>query len=137
MLQSHGETENNKERKNEYLSTTPPFDQKYGGFGLPFLADLPYYEELEVERITRHKQVAYITSNGDEEIEEVEDEESGYICRFIVSEIRKEPEAYEDLLTELNDDTFVLKKQYHAVQKYMTEIAAKQKHEDDNLLDLL
>lgn len=101
------------------------------------LADLPYYEELEVERITRHKQVAYITSSGDEEIEEVEDEEAGYICRFTVSEIRKDPEAYEDLLTELNDDTFVLKKQYHAVQKYMTEIAAKQKHEDDNLLDLL
>lgn len=55
----------------------------------------------------------------------------------MVSEIRKEPEDYEDLLTVLNDDKFIFKKQYHAVQRYMKELAAKQKTEDDNLLDLL
>jgi hypothetical protein len=101
------------------------------------LAELPYYEELEVERIPRYKQVAYVTSHGDEEIEEIEDEESGYICKFAVSEILKQPEDYEDLLAELNDDKFVFKKQYYAVQQYMKELAAKQKTEDDSLFDLL
>jgi hypothetical protein len=99
--------------------------------------ELPYYEEFEIERIPRYKQIAYITSHGDEEIEEIEDEEAGYICSFEVSEIRKEPEEFDDLLTILNDDKFIFKKQYHAVQRYMKELVAKQKTEDDNLLDLL
>lgn len=101
------------------------------------LAELPYYEELEIERIPRYKQVAYITSHGDEEIEEVEEKEAGYICQFSVSEVRQQPENFEELLTELNDDKFVFKKQYLAAQKYMKELAAKQKTENDSLLDLL
>jgi len=101
------------------------------------LADLPYYEEFEVERIPRYKQVAYVTSRGDEEIEESEEDESGYICQFTVAEVRQQPEDYEDLLAELNDDRFVFKKQYHAVQQYMKELAAKQRTEDESLFDLL
>ena len=101
------------------------------------LAELPYYEELEIERIPRYKQVAYITSHGDEEIEEVEEKEAGYICQFTVSEVRQQPENFEDLLTELNSDKFVFKKQYHAIQQYMKELAAKQKSEDNTLFDLL
>lgn len=101
------------------------------------LAELPYYEELEIERTPRYKQVAYITSHGDEEIEEVEEKEAGYICRFTVSEIRKKPEDYEYLMTELNDDKFIFKKQYNDLQRYMKELVAKQKTEDNSLLDLL
>ncbi len=101
------------------------------------LAELPYYEELEIERTPRYKQVAYITSHGDEEIEEVEEKEAGYICRFTVSEIRKKPEDYEYLMTELSDDKFIFKKQYNDLQRYMKELVAKQKTEDNSLLDLL
>lgn len=101
------------------------------------LAELPYYEEFEVERIPRYKQVAYINSHGDEEIEEVEDEETGYMCQFSVSEVRQQLENFEELLTELNDDKFIFKKQYHAAHQYMKELAAKQKTEDDSLFDLL
>lgn len=101
------------------------------------LAELPYYEDLEIERIPRYKQVAYVTSHGDEEIEEIEDKDAGYICQFAVSEIRQQPENFEDLLTELNNDKFVFKKQYHAIQQYMKELAAKQKSEDNTLFDLL
>lgn len=101
------------------------------------LAELPHHEELETERIPRYKQVAYITSHGDEEIEEVEEKETRYICQFSVSEVRQQPENFEELLTELNDDKFVFKKQYLAAPKYMKELAAKQKTENDSLLDLL
>lgn len=110
-----------------------------GKFGrdITSLAELPYYEEFEIERIPRYKQVSYINNHGDEEIEEVEEKESGYICQFSVSEVRQQPENYEELLTELNDDKFIFKKQYHTVQQYMNKLAAKQKTEDDSLLDLL
>lgn len=101
------------------------------------LAELPYYEEFEVERIPRYKKVAYVTSHGDEEIEEVEDEDYGYICQFAISEVRKHSEDFEELLDELNDDKFVLKKQYHAAQRFLKAIAEKQKTENDSLLDLL
>ena len=101
------------------------------------LSELPYHEDLEIERIPRYKQVAYITSHGDEEIEEVEEKEAGYICQFAVSEIRQQPENFEDLLTELNNDKFVFKKQYHTIQQFMKELAAKQKSEDNTLFDLL
>jgi hypothetical protein len=47
------------------------------------------------------------------------------------------PEYSVDLMTELNDDKFIFKKQYHAVQRYMKELVAKQKTEDNCLLDLL
>jgi hypothetical protein len=60
-----------------------------------------------------------------------------YICSFTVSEIRKEPEDYEDLLAKLDDDKFIFKKQYYAVKRYMKELTEKQKNEDDSLLDLL
>ena len=101
------------------------------------LADLPYYEEFEVEKIPHYKLISYVTAKGDEEIEEVEDEEAGYICEFRIADIRQQPEEYEELLDALNDDKFVFKKQYLTAQKFMKEIAAKQKHEDDSLLDLL
>lgn len=102
------------------------------------LADLPYYEVLETERIPHYRQRTVFDSKHEEyDIEEIEDEEAGYICSFEVSEIRKEPEDFDDLLTILNDDKFIFKKQYHAVQRYMKELVAKQKTEDDNLLDLL
>jgi len=101
------------------------------------LTELPYYEELEIERIPRYKQVAYITSHGDEEIEEVEEKEAGYICKFSVLEVRQQAENFEDLLNEMNDEKFVFKKQYHALQQYMKELAAKQKTEDSSLFDWL
>ena len=93
---------------------------------------------METERIPHYRQRTVFDSKHEEyDIEEIEDEEAGYICSFEVSEIRKEPEDFDDLLTILNDDKFIFKKQYHAVQRYMKELVAKQKTEDDNLLDLL
>lgn len=77
------------------------------------------------------------SKNEEYDIEEVEDEEAGYICEFRITDIFKQPEEYEELLDALNDDKFVFKKQYLTAQKFMKEIAAKQKHEDDSLLDLL
>ncbi len=71
------------------------------------------------------------------DVEEVEDDEAGYVCRFAVSEVRKHSEDFEELLDELNVDKFVFKKQYHAAQRYLKELAAKQKTENDSLLDLL
>ena len=108
-----------------------------GGKDIITLADLPYYEEFEIERIPRYELVAYVTSSGDEEIEEIEKAESGFVCQFIVSEVRQEPEDYADLLAELDDEKFVFKKQYHAVQQYMKQLAAKQRTEDESLFDLL
>ena len=102
------------------------------------LAELPYYEELQVERIPHYRQRTLFDSKHEEyDIEEVEDEEAGYVCRFVVSEVRQQPDDFEDLLNELNDDKFIFKKQYHAAEKYMRELMAKQKTEDDSLLDLL
>ena len=102
------------------------------------LAELPYHEELEIERIPHyHQRTLFDSKNEEYDIEEVEDEEAGYICEFRIAEIRKQPEEYEELLDALNGDKFVFKKQYLTAQKFMKEIAAKQKHEDDSLLDLL
>lgn len=101
------------------------------------LADLPYYEEFEVEQIIHYKQVAYVTAHGDEEIEEVEDDEAGFVCQFSIAEVRKDPEVYEDLLDDLQNDKFVLKKQYVVAQKYLIELVARQRSEVDSLFDLL
>jgi hypothetical protein len=81
--------------------------------------------------------VSYVTKQGDEEIDEVEDENAGYVCRFVVAEVRQQPEYFEELLEVLNSDDFILKKQYNALNQYMIDLAAKQKDENDNLLDLL
>lgn len=102
------------------------------------LADLPYFEDLEIERISHyHQRTLFDSKNEEYDIEEVEDEEAGYICEFRIADIRKQPEDYEELLDALNDDKFIFKKQYLTAQKFMKEIAAKQKHEDDSLWDLL
>ena len=63
------------------------------------------------------------------------EEDAGYICRFDVAETRQHPEEYDELLDELNDDKFVFKIQYHAAQRYLKELAAKQKTENASLLD--
>ena len=108
------------------------------GNDITTLAELPYYEALVIERIPHYRQRTLFDSKHEEyDIEEVEDEEAGYICSFTVSEIRKEPEDYEDLLAKLDDDKFIFKKQYYAVKRYMKELTEKQKNEDDSLLDLL
>lgn len=101
------------------------------------LADLPYYEEFEIERIPKYKMVSYTKKHGDEELEEVEDENAGYVCRFVVGEVRQQPEYYDELIEALNCEDFILKKQYNALHQYKMELADKQKDENDNLLDLL
>lgn len=100
------------------------------------LADLPYYEEFEVERIPHYKQVHFFV-HGEEEVDEDEDDEAGYLCEFSIADIRKEPDNYKDMLVELDDNNFILKKQYLAAKKFMKELATRQKTEDDSLLDLL
>ncbi len=102
------------------------------------LVKLPYYEELEIEKIPHYRQRTLFDSKHEEyDIEEVEDGEAGYVCRFMVAEVRQRTDDFEDLLNALNDDKFVFKKQYYAAYKYMKELIAKQKNEDDSLLDLL
>jgi hypothetical protein len=101
------------------------------------LAELPYCEELEVERIPRFRQQVMRISHEEEDIVEVEDHEAGYICQFSIADVRKQAEDFEELLEALEDDKFIYKKQYLAAQKYMKEIATKQKTEDDSLLELL
>ena len=102
------------------------------------LSGLPYYEELEIERFPRMRQETIFNRSGEPiDVEDVEDEKAGFVCRFVVAEVRQHPEKYGELLDELNDDEFVFKKQYHAVHQYMKELAAKQKTEDDSLFDLL
>ena len=101
------------------------------------LTELPYYESLEVERITRMRQEAIFNKHNEEIDIEENEEDAGYICRFDVAEVRQHPENYSELLDELNDDKFVFKKQYHAAQRYLKELTAKQKTENDSLLDLL
>ena len=101
------------------------------------LADLPYYEEFEVEQIIHYKQIAYVTARGDEEIEEVEDDEAGFVCKFSIAEVRKDPEVYKDLLDDLQNDKFVLKKQYIVAQKCLKELVVRQRSEVDSLFDLL
>ena len=102
------------------------------------LAELPYYEELVIERIPHLRQDTIRNRPGEViDVEEVEDEETGYICQFSVADIRKHQEDFKDLLDALNDDQFICKKQYIAIRKFFGELAARQKHEDDNLLDLL
>ena len=102
------------------------------------LAELPYYEELVIERIPHLRQDTIRNRPGEViDVEEVEDEETGYICQFSVADIRKHQEDFKDLLDALNDDQFICKKQYIAIRKFFGELSARQKHEDDNLLDLL
>ena len=101
------------------------------------LTELPYYESLEVERLTRMRQEAIINKHNEEIDIEENEEDVGYVCRFDVAEVRQHPERYSELLDELNDDKFVFKKQYHVAQRYLKELAAKQKTENDSLLDLL
>lgn len=110
-----------------------------GRFGRDIvLTELPYYEELEIEKIPHYRQRTLFDSKHEEyDIEEVEDEEAGYVCRFMVAEVRQRPDDFEDLLNALNDDKFVLKKQFYAAYKYMEKLVDKQKTEDDSLLDLL
>jgi hypothetical protein len=81
--------------------------------------------------------VSYTKKHGDEELEEVEDENAGYVCRFVVGEVRQQPEYYDELIEALNCEDFILKKQYNALHQYKIELADKQKDENDNLLDLL
>jgi len=40
-------------------------------------------------------------------------------------------------MTELNDDKFIFRKQYHDLQQYMKKLVAKQKTENNTLLYLL
>ena len=101
------------------------------------LTNLTYYESLEVERLTRIRQEAIFSRHGEEIDIEEKEEDAGYICRFDVAEIRQHPEEYDELLDELSDDKFVFKIQYHAAQRYLKELEAKQKTENDSLLDLL
>ncbi len=102
------------------------------------LAELPYYEELVIERIPHLRQDTIRNRHGEViDVEEDEDEETGYICQFSVADIRKHQEDFKDLLDALNDDQFICKKQYIAIRKFFGELSARQKHEDDNLLDLL
>ena len=101
------------------------------------LTNLTYYDSLEVERLTRIRQEAIFSRHGEEIDIEEKEEDAGYICRFDVAEIRQHPEEYDELLDELNDDKFVFKIQYHAAQRYLKELEAKQKTENDSLLDLL
>ena len=102
------------------------------------LNGLPYYEELEIERLPRMRQETIFSRRGEPiDVEEVEEEKVVYVCRFDVAEVRQHPEKYGELLDELNDDKFVFKKQYHIAQRYLKELAAKQKTENDILLDLL
>jgi len=102
------------------------------------LAELPYYEELEIERVPLLRQETIFNRRGEViDVEEVEDEEAEYICQFSVSEVRKQTQDFEELLDALNDDQFICKKQYLTAQQFFGELSARQKHEDDNLLDLL
>lgn len=102
------------------------------------LAELPYYEELVIERIPHLRQDTIHNRHGEViDVEEVEDEETGYICQFSVADIRKHQEDLKDLLDAQNDDQLICKKQYIAIWKFFGELSARQKHEDDNLLDLL
>lgn len=71
------------------------------------------------------------------DIEEVEGLETGYVCQFTVSEIRKQSDIFKELLDALNDDKFIFKKQYHTVWKFFHDISVGRKSEDDSLLDLL
>lgn len=102
------------------------------------LNGLPYHEELEIERLPRMRQETIFNRRGEPiDVEDVEEEKPMYVCRFDVAEVRQHPKRYGELLVELNDDKFVFKKQYHAAQRYLKELAAKQKTENDSLLDLL
>ena len=101
------------------------------------LNGLPYFESLEVERLTRMRQERILNRRGEEIDVEENEEDVGYVCHFDVAEVRQNPEKYGELLDELNDDKFVFKKQYHAIRRYLNELAAKQKTENDSLLDLL
>jgi hypothetical protein len=86
----------------------------------------PYYEELQTERITRFSQRPVYDSRGEQcDIEEVEDEKSGYICKFAITDVLRQEEDYEELLSKLNEETFILKRQYHAAQKYLQELSVK------------
>ncbi len=102
-----------------------------------FKIDLPYYESFEVEQLTRIRQERIFGQNGEEiDVEEME-EAVGYVCQFDVTEVYRNPDAYSELVDKLNDDNFVLKKQYQVAQQYLEELADRQKTENDSLLDLL
>jgi hypothetical protein len=55
----------------------------------------------------------------------------------LVADIRKEPEVFEELLSTLDDNRFVFKKQYLAIKEFYESMSARLKTEEDGLADLL
>lgn len=60
----------------------------------------------------------------------------GWVYEFNVEDVRKRPTAYRELLDRLDDDEFVLKKEYMKVRQYMKKLQAKQRLTGNSLFDL-
>ena len=65
-----------------------------------------------------------------------EPEVIGYSYFVQVAEVLDNREKYADLIAALDDDRFILKAEYNAVQQYLVNIKRRQKESDDDFDDL-
>ena len=119
--------------------------------------DLPFYKSLVVEEVL--KDVAPILAehldndsnvakgmnavaigpycNFSEDGKGSEPEIVGHKLEFVVKSVRKHPADYDELLTILNDNGFILKQKYYAAKEYLEILTSKIKERRDDLSDLL
>jgi hypothetical protein len=104
---------------------------------------LPFYDSLVTERY------GYVEEeDGDRKLvnlsevdyeykrEYGEPDEIGWILEFDVDEVRKKRNTYEELLSMLESDDFVLKREYAEAREYFDTLVTKQKPTGDGLFDL-
>lgn len=104
---------------------------------------LPFYDSLVTETY------GYIEEeDGDSKLVNLSDvdydykreygtpETIGWVLEFDVEEVRKKEGAYKDLLTMLESEDFVLRREYSEARDYFNALVAKQKPTGDGLFDL-
>jgi hypothetical protein len=104
---------------------------------------LPFYDSLVSERYGyieegdgRRNLVNLSEVGYDYEREFGEPEANGWILEFDVDEVRRKKGTYKELLSMLDSEDFVLKREYADSRKHFEKLVTKQKPTGDGLFDL-
>ena len=135
------------ERDGSLLNTSASslfnFIKKLKRFYYTYRDDLPHFESLVTEEYVwapDEEGNDVLTSINELNTDFTDDygypDIVGWEYEFEIEQIRKEPEEYKELLTSLNDNSF-LKLEYEELRYYLSELLKKQKPDDTCLLDLL
>lgn len=119
------------------------FIKELNGHGTVLLQDLPHSDSLisaeyafaldenQNEELVNFDAISYEYKNeyGTPDI-------VGRIYEFDIKSIRSKPAEYAELIRYIEDDNFVLKKEYKDMSVYLEKLKNKQKLEGDNLFDM-